>query len=150
MPNKQPNSPTKYEDGPNKDKILHAIHNAPNIIDVMDIIGKHYPDWIVTFMHSYCEDYPQLQENWEKMCIHMEVKPTQIMIVEYIDFSDKQIIRTLSELFTRAGFSVKHVLEFIPCSKCDKAVPTEYLHNKFTQDKSKVIPRKYSSTCSKC
>lgn len=141
----------RYVDPPNKDIIINEIKQAPNLKKVLDITNKYLPGWVVTFMNAYCDDYPHLQENWVKLCLHIEIPPTQIMIVDEIIFDDNhEITRTLCELFTRCGFSVKRKLEFIPCSNCGKAVPTRFLYEKFLTDKSKKVPDEYKEKCTDC
>lgn len=142
---------SRYEDDENKDRILEKVKNSPSLKEVVDVINKYLPGWIVTFMPAYCSEYPHLQEDWEKLCLHMEVPKTQIMIVDEIIFDEKHtVVRSLCEVFTRCGFSVRRKLEYIPCSKCGRAVPTRYIYEKFRHDKSKKVPIEYKEMCGNC
>lgn len=145
------NSFSKYRDPDNIDELMNEIKECPNISAIMDFIHKYIPGWFVTLLDSYSGDYPHFQETWIKLCIHMEISPTKIMIVDEMIFDDNhKLIRTLSELFTRCGFSVKRKLEFIPCEVCGRAIPTEFVYQKLKRENRRDLPEKYSEYCTSC
>lgn len=142
---------SKYQDPESeevKNNIIEKIKQCPNIGAIKDLVDQVYPGWVITFFKSYSSDYPNFNTNWKKLCIQLGVPQTEIIIVDMVDFtSDKYtLIRMFSELFTRAGFSVRDKKDFIPCSKCNSLLPTEYMYN-MLKSRKVPVPKVYSDTC---
>lgn len=142
----------KYQDPEDQEvvnSIIERIKNAPSVGDIKKIIDEVFPGWIVAFLKTYSKDYPNFNTNWKKICIQLGVKQSEIMIVDYIDFSNNdnyKLVRMFCELFTRAGFSVRTKDDFIPCSNCDSAIPTETMY-KILKSRAVVVPNTYSNVC---
>ena len=141
-----------FKDPDNFEEILETLKETPTLEGVLQLIDKCFPNWIIAFLDRFCDDYPHLQDNWEKLCmmIDEEMKTTQILIVEDITFDDDHKLQKLfCELFTRTGFCVKRKVEFIPCPICNKAIPTEWYYDIIKTGKFE-IPDVYSDKCSNC
>lgn len=138
-----------YKDN-NKEEILGKLKNCQTIGNVKDLINQTFPDWIVAFLPYYSDSYPHLNRNWLKICEMQQVKPTEIIIVSDIIFDDEHIIlKSFCECLTRAGFCVRRKIEFIPCSVCNKAIPTQEIYNLFV-DKQFEVPERWSPNCFGC
>ncbi len=140
----------KYLDPPNTIEILNKMRSLETLGDVKKLLDETFPTWFVTIIEVYCPDYPHLMKNWRKICDMSGTKTAQIMIVDDITFDDSHtVIKAFSECFTRAGFSVRRKMEYIPCDKCTSAVPTQVMWNIFKQ-KGIQVPEKWSAKCTGC
>lgn len=140
----------KYKNPENYQDIIKKINNLPTLGHIHDYVKKIYPDWIITFLSSYCDDYPHLYKNWLGLTKHLNIKPTQILIVEdFVPNDTHSLINYICECFTRAGFSVRRKTEFHPCSSCKKAVPSEYMWKIFKEN-GIIVPEPWSEKCSNC
>lgn len=143
---------SQYADPDNIEEIKEEIKNCATIFEVSTVINKHIPGWIVAYLNGYSDDYPHLTENWKKLCMLVDGSPetSQVMIVdELINDSNHKMINLFAELFTRCGFSLKRKMDFIPCSVCNKALPTEVVYNQFAKQKF-IIPEEYNEKCVNC
>lgn len=140
----------KYIDPPTTPYILSKIMSLPTVGDIKKLADEIFPDWFVTTMNVYCQDYPHLMSNWKKICKMTNVKPAQIMIVEECVFdASHSLVRAFSECFTSVGFSVRRKLEYVPCDHCGCAVPTEIMWKLF-KDKGIQVPDNWSQWCVGC
>ena len=140
----------KYNNPSNIDEIMEELKICKTLGDVKALTEKVFPDWFVTTLPRFCNDYPHFQKNWELVCQKIGVKPTQIMIVEEVEQGPNYtLIQNFAECFTRAGFVVRKQMEFIPCSKCGAAVPTQLVYKQL-QEKIITVPPRWSETCSSC
>lgn len=140
----------KYNDPPNVDEILEKIRTLPTIGDIKKLTDEYFPDWIVTVMDDYSDDYPHLRKNWHAICQMAKIKPTQIMIVEDIlRGENNKLIRAFAECFTYSGFVVRRKAEFFPCDVCGKAIPSISLWQ-YMKDKNMNVPENWFVTCQKC
>lgn len=144
----------KYDDPENVEDILQTINRLDNIRDIIVYVESIYPDWIVGYMPCYSDNYSHFNRNWQLICDKIGCQQTDIMIVEenFIDgdSSNNRVIRYLSELFTRAGFSVRKKREFIPCSVCGKALPSMILWNLLREKAPHLSGEKWSDKCDGC
>jgi hypothetical protein len=140
----------QYSDPDNTPELLTRLSLLPTIKDVKQFIEEIFPNWIITAIDSYSEDYSHLEKNWKVMANMSGVNPAQILIVEDIVFDNcHTLIRNFAELLTRAGFMVRRKNEFFPCPVCNKAIPSENLYNKM-KEKKFPIPDIWKSKCSNC
>lgn len=140
----------QYLDPPNTPEILSKLRELPTLGDVKNLVDKTFPKWIVALLIGYSEDYPTLTENWNSICESNNIKPTKVLIVDYLEFNDSHtLVKTLAELFTKAGFVVRRKNEFIPCSECDKAIPVQDLYHNLKKSQS-IVPLEWSTKCSSC
>ena len=143
---------SKFKDPENLEEILTELKETPTLDKVLQLIDSCFPGWVIAFLDTFSDDYPHFKDNWEKLCIMIDenMTPTQIMIVDDITFDDDHKLQKIfCELFTRTGFCVKRKLEFIPCSVCKKAIPTEWLYNNL-KSQTFVMPDVYSTCCLTC
>ena len=119
----------KYIDPDNMDEIIQELAEKRTLKDVIDYIDVIFPEWIVSFSEKYSDSYPLLTESWKKACDELQVKPTQIMIVDKVDFTeDHKLLTTIGDLFTKAGFSVRSKDHLLPCVKCGSSYPSQSIH----------------------
>lgn len=140
------NYTAKYQNPANHQEISSQIKECKTIGDVKALVDKIFPEWFVTVMPCYSNDYPQLQANWEKS------NPTiaQIMIVEDVEQGDDYtLIREFAECFAAAGFQIRRKMEFIPCSVCSRALPSIMLH-KYMQEKNMATTPHWADKCTTC
>lgn len=147
------NFDTLYEDPKNPETLKSLVEYLKNTENMSDIIAKVYevfPNWIVKILHRYSTDCPSLKDNWDRICCISGIKPQQIILVDYISFdTEHNIIKTLCECFTRAGFVVRRKEEFIECKKCKSALPSKQVWEKM-RAASINVPKTWSDTCSEC
>ena len=143
----------KYKDPPEKEKILQQIKDAPTLGDIHKIVSDFFPDWEVGVLDDFCEYYPHLSPNWKTMCDGLGVPLAKIFIARELFFDldeDNQILYHFSECLTRSGFAVRSMVDYIPCTKCEKiAVPTPPLHLKM-KEIGLSVPDDNLPICKKC
>ena len=144
----------KYNDPPDFKEIilrLDIYEKEKNHNEIEQLIKKTFPDWILSYSHRYSKDYPHLQINWESVCKLVDVVPKNIIIVDYINFTEKhKIIKYFCEIMTRFGYCVRRKEEFITCVKCNSTIPVKDLWKKFGAYKDIPRPNKWSSNCNEC
>ena len=139
----------KYNNPPNTEEIMSELKLCQTLGDVKTLVDKVFPEWFVTTMPRFSNDYPQFQNNWTLVCKKIGVTPTQVMIVEEVEQGpDYTLIQNFAECFTRAGFAVRKKMEFIPCSECSSALPSALVYKQL-EEKNKNLPE-WSQKCSKC
>ena len=136
-----------YQDPENTVDIMLQIKNAPTMGDVKNLMDKIFPGLFITVLEKFSDDYPHLNQNWKKLCDSVPTTPKQIIILDnYSD--DCTLIKTFAECFTNAGFAVRRKVEYIPCPKTVKAVPSESIYRLF-KEKGFIVPEKWSPFSSK-
>lgn len=132
-----------YKDPENWETILDLMKTKKTMIEILDLLNKTYPGLVVGFMDGYSPDYPHLTEDWEKIVKEIGVKRAQVMILDNVVFDENhKLVKNFCECFTRAGFSVKMKMEFIPCPNTGLAVPSELLHSIYKKS-NKTVPEVY-------
>ena len=140
----------KYRNPNNVDEIMEKLRNVKTIGEVKDLVDQVFPEWFVTTMDSFSIDYPQFTDTWIGICNKIGVKPTQIIIVEEVENGDNySLIQHFAECFTKAGFAVRKKMQFIPCNKCNHALPSLILYNVLKEKKSPILDS-WNSKCQKC
>ena len=140
----------EYKDPTNVEQIKTHINTIETLGEVKDYIQNIFPNWIITVIEDYSDDYPHLKINWQKVCDKIKCKKTCILIVEELSYEpDYSLTLFLAELFTRSGFAVRRKSEFFPCEKCNKAIPAKYIWEIMKNGKFN-IPEKYSNKCTSC
>lgn len=140
----------KYSDPENWENIKDKIKTAPTLGDVKKILDNTFPGLIVAFLKRYSHDYPSFTENWIKITGKIKTTPKEIMILDNFIFDDNHnLVKLFCECFTRAGFSVRRKMEFIPCKHCEYAIPAEPLYN-ILKENNITVPESYSLICTSC
>ena len=140
----------KYADGMNMLDILKKLQEAPTLRDAEKLVKESYPTWIVGYYDRYSEDYPSLTRNWYDICTAAGVSPAQILVVDYMSFSDDHtIIRRFGDVFTSAGFTVRRKADLIPCEGCRSMIPVRALYE-LLRKKGETIPDVWSPLCNGC
>ena len=88
-----------------------------------------------------------MQQNWHAAAKHYNIKPTQILIVEYLNDKHK-LISIFAELFTLSGFIVRSKSQLQPCNKCMNAIPTKQYFD--ILKKNIKIEIEWKPHCSEC
>jgi len=142
---------TKYSDPPNMQDIVEELKGLPTMGEVNILIKRVFPEWQVANLDGYCGFYPHLTTNWDTICNKIGVKSTQVLIVRELAFDDDHILlRNFVECLTRSGFSVKRMVDYVPCVKCDRiAVPTPQIHS-IMKEKGVSVPDRNIPTCKAC
>lgn len=125
---------------------MSDITKLKNIQDVFDYIENKHPGWIVGMFNNYSADYPELHDNWLKVCNAFKTVPQKIIIIERLELDDHY---TFAELLSQTGFVVRTRHEFNPCSKCGSILPTKQIYDKLREN-NKHTPDKWSDCCIKC
>ena len=148
---KEKESDSKYIDPSNKEQVMNDIKNSEMHSDVIRIIDKTFPGWLLGWPKKYCIDYPRFQANWEFVCKRSNSSPLSVIIVDKIVFNDPKysLVKFFCELLTVFGHSVRRKEEFIECKVCGDAIPTPMIYNQLKERKIDV-PLHYSLRCSKC
>jgi len=140
----------KYLDPENLESIIKDIMLMKTVQDVVNKLKEVYPDFIIDTLEEYSNDYPHFDINWRGMCYTLKVKKAFILIVDDFIEDDKHIlIKTFCEVLTQAGFILRRQTEFIPCSVCKYALPTEEMYNKLKEANVRV-PATWNNKCTTC
>ena len=131
---------------------MDDIKNLPTMKDVFDLIMTKYPGWMLDTCDNYSTDYPHFTYNWTHLSKMTNNKPQKIILVKHFE-NDEQL--SFSELLFNAGFIVRTIHEFIPCTICHKALPTLMTYNKIKENSNKnsiqmIVPDKWDNKCSNC
>lgn len=138
-----------YKDSENWESILDLMKTKKTMIEILDLLKETYPGFVVGFMDGYSPEYPHLTEEWEKIVKDIGVKRTQVMIIDNVIFDENhKLVKNFCECFTRAGFSVKMKMEFIPCSNTGLAVPSELLYHIYKKS-NRIVPELYKPEVSR-
>lgn len=142
---------TTYQDPSNMEEIVKELKEMKTMGDVNELAKRTFPDWIVATLPRFCDGYPHLNSNWIVLCKRIGINPTQILIVRELSMSDNhKLLRMFIECFTQAGFSVRSMTDYIPCTKCEVvAVPTPQVYG-IMKEKGLKIPEINTMTCSDC
>jgi len=141
----------KYQDPSNTEEILDNIRLSQTLGEIKNILDNTFPGWFVGMLPKFSDDYPNLTDSWNKICLQTNSEKKQIIIVDEInpDKDKHSLIYVFIELFTKMGFIVRTKQEIIPCEKCGCALPTQL--NWSLYKKAKInIPEKWSQFCTKC
>ena len=142
---------SKYSDPSNTREVIEELRNVATLGEVNTLINRVFPDWQVAALTGFCGCYPHLTKNWEMLCKRIEVPTAQIIIVKELAFDDNHLLmRNFVECLTRAGFAVRRMVDYIPCSKCEVvAVPTPQIHN-LMKEKGIAVPETNIPVCKTC
>jgi hypothetical protein len=145
-------SVTSYVNPENYNEVVEEIKNAEKHDQVIEIINKTFPRWILGWPKRYCQDYPHFQNNWEFVCKKTGCSSLSVIIVDYVDFKSPQykLIRMFCELLTLFGHSVRRKEEFIGCKVCGDAIPTQKVYKQLLERKVLNIPKVWSLRCKNC
>jgi hypothetical protein len=140
-----------YMDPPNKTEILKSVQNSKTHDEVVKIINKTFPGWIMGWPRRYCMDYPHFQNNWEFVCKKTKSKTLSVIIVDHIEFKNPKytLIKLFSELLTVFGHSVRRKEEFLGCKICGDAIPTEMVYRQLL-DRKISVPSCWMLRCKEC
>lgn len=140
----------KYGDPDNLQDIIKDIFQLKTVKEIIELFKVIHPDFILAYLDNYSKDYPHFENNWKGMCLTLKVKPAQIIIVDdYLDDVDHQLIKTFAELLTQSGFIIRKYTEFNPCPVCSLAIPNPYIYKKLKESNIKV-PEEWKLHCSTC
>ena len=123
------------------------ITNLPTMKDVFDLIMRKYPDWMIDTCDKYSSDYPHFTNNWNHLLKISKTNPQKIILVKHFE-NDEQL--SFSELLFSAGFIVRTIHEFTPCTKCHSAIPSLMTYNKIKDNPNIITPREWKDHCSNC
>jgi hypothetical protein len=146
-----------YEDNENLETILEELKNCQMVEDIMNLVNKYYPSWIVYVLDKFSDDYPHLTYNWEHIVKLNNVKKAKIIIVDELNFGDNyKMMNTVCEILTKSGFLVRDKKDFIKCSVCNSVLVSssiyDILYKINTNDKARKIqiPETWNNKCSTC
>jgi len=123
------------------------INELATMKDVFDFINILYPNWILYILDDYSSNYPHLSYNWKMLNNQHNIPTQKIVLISKFENEDHL---SYAEVLTKAGFIVRTISEFQPCSVCNKmAVPTLVIHEKI-QKAGKDIPKVWSNKCNNC
>jgi hypothetical protein len=116
-----------YQDPENVEEIVTTVKNCETHDEVVKLINKVFPGWIIGWPKRYSSDFPHFQNNWEYMCKKSKCRTLSIIIVDIIVFGDPKytLVKLFCELLTVFGHSVRRKEEFVACKICGDAIPSE-------------------------
>jgi|SRR3989344_2821814 len=139
-----------FSDPENYEEILKEFQELKNPKETQNLIERTFPTWIVAILNSYCKDYPHLENNWKEICRRTKTVPKKIVLVQILKFATNfKLINIFAEIMTREGYVVRRVGEFIPCKKCQTAIPC-YEIWALLKEKNFFVPEEWSETCLNC
>lgn len=138
-----------YKNPANTDEIMEELKECKTLGEVKKLSERVFPEWFVTIIPEFSTDYPQFYQNWQMVCQKAGSKLAQIMIVEEVEQGPNYtLVQHFAECFTKAGFCVRKKMEFFPCEKCGRALPTPIVHKQLVE-KGIVVPE-WGQTCKNC
>lgn len=136
------------------DQTLEKIHNFENEFQLNDYAYLLLPQWILHRCDHYGAEYPQLEENWYRLCARWNVTPREILIVQSLpdpsQFAQYQVLMAFCNQFTRYGYVVRNKSELFPCRQCGRALLTEKVYDFLTTRNPQGIPKRWSAVCQTC
>ncbi len=125
---------------------MSDITKLQTMKEVFKYIEAKHPGWIIDMYSEYSEDYPELHDNWIKVCNTFKAKPQKIILIERLELDDHY---TFAELLSQTGFVVRTRYEFSPCVRCKRILPTQQIYEKLREN-NKHVPDEWSESCIKC
>lgn len=143
---------SQFSDPDNLDKIIEDIKSCRTIGELIELVNNVFSGWIIGLVPKYCSAYPHLTQNWHYICNQNRVRPAMIVIVSYLsDDSEHSLMNIFLDAFYKAGFVVRLVNHFAPCSSCYQAiVPSRSIYDKFVENNILRLPSLWTSTCQNC
>jgi hypothetical protein len=140
----------KFKDPENIEEVKNSLKNCPTLKEVIDLIEKTFPGWIITFLDKYSNDYPHLETNWDIITKETNIHKAKILIVDKIEEHDNyELIQIFVQLFNKVGFIVREKTEIFPCRVCKSAIPHKASYDKMKELKINVTDE-WSEKCSEC
>lgn len=125
---------------------MSDITHLRTIQEVLEHIQEKHPGWIVGMFDAYSDDYSELSNNWHKLCETFKTTPKRIIIIKSFELDDHY---SYAELLTQTGFVIRTQFEFIPCSVCQKILPSMTIYEKL-KSANKKVPDIWSGKCMTC
>ena len=148
---KQTVSESSYKDPENVEEIITELKECQNHDEIINLIKKTFPNWIIGWPKRYCADYPHFQNNWKFVCNKTNCTPLSVIIVDSVVFDNEnfKLLKIFSELLTVFGHSVRRKSEFIGCKVCGDAIPNENIYNQLVE-RSIHTPSCWMVKCTQC
>lgn len=143
---------SQFNDPDNLDMVVENIKSCKTIGELIELVNNVFSGWIIGLVPRYCEAYPHLTQNWNYICNQNRVNPAMIVIVSYLsDDKEHSLMNIFLDTFYKAGFLVRLVNHYAPCSKCHQfIVPSREIYNKFVENNILRLPSVWTSTCQEC
>lgn len=143
---------SQFTDPNNLDIVVQDIKSCRTIGELIELVNNVFSGWIIGLFPRYCYSYPHLTQNWNYICNQNGVQPAMIVIVSYLsDDKDHSLMNIFLDAFYKAGFVVRLVEHYIPCSSCYQAiVPSRLIYDKFVENNILRLPSIWTSTCREC
>ncbi len=143
---------SQFTDPEDLDRIVADIKGCRTIGELIELVNNVFSGWIIGLVPRYCESYPHLTQNWHYICNQIGVRPAMIVIVSYLsDDKEHSLMNIFLESFYKAGFVVRLVDHFAPCSRCyQMVVPSREIYGKFVENNMLRLPLAWTSTCKQC
>jgi hypothetical protein len=139
-----------FSDPPNTEKIISEFRSLSDKEEIQTFIHKVLPGWLVFTAEKYSDDYPYLQDNWQRICSMLQVSPKKIVLVSDIKFDNEHTVsREFCEFMTQKGYCVRRVSEFCVCAYCNSAIPLKSTWEHLLE-KGLPVPRKWIKNCRSC
>jgi len=140
----------QFVDPSNASLIVEELTTLGTCKDVLDKIKSVYPEWIVTYINNYSDDYPTLTRNWNFICSKAQTTPTKIIIVKHIKFDSFHVcVCAFAELLTIMGNCVRQEEDLGMCTVCGAAIPSQPMWQ-IMKEKGLDVPEVWSLKCKKC
>jgi hypothetical protein len=138
-----------YKNPTNAEQIKEEILNLKTIGEIKQFYVNMFPTFIICSIKKYSEDYPFLQNNWDKFCKENNVTPTEILIVDNFDFiQENSLVLLFCEIMSKVGFCVRKKMDIIPCQVCGYALPSRTSWKLLFDSGKTMLP--FSNKCKKC
>jgi hypothetical protein len=144
---------SQFTDPEDLDRVVADIKGCKTIGELIELVNNVFSGWIIGLVPRYCESYPHLTQNWNYICNQIGVRPAMIVIVSYLsDDNEHSLMNIFLEAFYKAGFVVRLVEHFAPCSRCyQMVVPSREIYEKFRENMNILrLPLAWTSTCRQC
>jgi hypothetical protein len=140
-----------FLDPPDTHQILASLSTLETCKDIVDLINRVFPNWIVGSIKDYSKDYSYLSRNWKAVCKKAKnVKQTEIIVVSYMIFDKEHVaIAMFAEMLTASGYCVRRVEEIGTCEICSLGIPSRNMWTLLKENKMHV-PKIWSPKCSNC
>ena len=133
-----------YKNPTNAEQIKDEILNLKTIGEIKQFYVNMFPTFIICSIKKYSEDYPFLQNNWDKFCKENNVKPTEILIVDNFDFiQENSLVLLFCEIMSKVGFCVRKKMDIKLVKTINEIKDEELLFEIKTPSSSNFLNQKF-------
>lgn len=133
-------------------EISYKLSKTKTLEELEKEIETILPGWLVISLEGYSSDYPQLTQNWVRICNEkFGISPRRLLLVDRLEFTETPSdMNRVCEFLTINGFCVRRASEFVVCPGCERAIPDRSVWNLLKNQNPSNVPSIWSQKCRDC